>query len=389
MKTKKLSPDAVLQEYVKPSVFQAFTLLSKEYQSVNLGQGFPNWGIPDFLGDSVSRVLQENISSPLTSYGCENLLRALEREYTESFKRPLSMHRNFIVSSGGQTLLGLICASLLENEEVIVIEPYFSFYEPVLRIHRSRIKTVQIKIDKHSGMLMNWNQLEAQLSENTRFLFINSPHNPTGKVYSLQEYQKLDSILQKYPQVKIVSDEVYEKAVFGDVNFVHLASVNNLFEKTLTVFSGGKTFSCTGWRIGWVVGPHDMICSLKQTQFATQNETTPLLQEAMALSMQEAYSPQGYKGFKHYYLYLKDLFRTNVTIMTRALQDAKKLKMVPFAPQGGYFLIADISESVSNMPVIYLYSKTRWEALGHLESLKLNTLQEYQYYAGNQIRNYY
>ena len=130
-----------------------------------------------------------------------------------------------------------------------------------------------------------------------------------------------------------------------------------------------------------MVGPTDLIGQLDGVQYATHNHTTPVLQETMALSLLRA--REGYQGFGDYYGYLADKFWRNSQVLTRAIEDAGDLKMKTVAPDGGYFLLADISESVDQMPVKYLYSAEKWESMGERQNLKLDTFQEYQNFESN------
>lgn len=110
---------------------------------------------------------------------------------------------------------------------------------------------------------VDWDEIEKQCTDKTKYILLNSPHNPTGKLFHEKDFEKLDKILQKYPRINIISDEVYEMVCF-EKEFPRIAKYNNMWDRVISVFSGGKTFSCTGWRVGWAIGPESIINELKE-----------------------------------------------------------------------------------------------------------------------------
>jgi kynurenine--oxoglutarate transaminase/cysteine-S-conjugate beta-lyase/glutamine--phenylpyruvate transaminase len=293
-----------------PSIFQKFTILFLKKESINLGQGFPNWPIPDFLEDSLSRVLDKNILSENFFFGCSNLLKSLSDEYSPVFNRPLHPKKNFVVSTGGAVVISQICALLSEKDEVVVIESYFSFYEPMLRFFRVKLKFSRLIQTNCNQFHLDHAQIRIAVNSNTKWVFLNSPHNPTGKVINQEDIEFLNNLATEYPNLNFLSDEVDENIVFSHSSLPRLANYKNLFERTLNVYSGGKTYSCIGWRIGWAVGPEHLIDQLKDVQHCTNHAPSSLIQEALALAI-----PQGhheYKGFMNFYEYLTQLFLRNV-----------------------------------------------------------------------------
>lgn len=376
----KLTPDKVLKEYMQPSVFQVFTRLAREKQSVNLGQGFPNWSIPDFLGESFDQVIDQNIFSENYSFGCFNLLSALCTEYSPIFNQNLDPLKNVVVSNGGTTILSTICSYLSADDEVLVIEPYFSFYEPMVRFFRGKLRFVQMIQNKDNQFELDHEQIEAAVSASTKWIFLNSPHNPTGKVYSFDEYAIFAKLAEKYPQINFLSDEVYENVCFKEKSLPRFANLTGLWDRTVSIFSGGKTYSCTGWRIGWAIGHEKLIQGLKSTQHNTNTNPCSIVQEAMARAIPLGHNP--YRGFENYYSYLKANFECNVRILEAALRDSG-LGFEIFSPQGGYFLIADISKCVLKMPVYYMFSVESRASRENLKNVCLKSVREYQQFEGN------
>ena len=365
-----------------PSIFQRMTQLSNQNNSINLGQGFPNWQIPTFLQQSLDKVIDENITSDNYSFGCLNLLNALSKEYSPIFNRNLDPMQNFMISNGGATVLSELCSGLSSNEEAIVIQPYFSFYEPMLRLFRSKIKFVKLIQDKSGRFLLDFDEIKNNISSKTKWIFLNSPHNPTGKVFTEKEYEFFSDLANEFPYLRFMSDEVYEHINFDDQPLPRLANVKGLWEKTVSIFSGGKTYSCTGWRIGWAVGPKNLIDQLKYTQNCTNTNASGIIQEALALAIPLGH--EKYQGYENYYCYLKSVFEKNVKILEAALNDSG-LGFKIYSPEGGYFLTADISESILKMPIYFLFSKEKRKNKLHLKTEFLKSIQEYQNYKGISI----
>jgi aspartate/methionine/tyrosine aminotransferase len=378
-KQNQLTPDSVLKEYMVPSIFQTFTQLSRTKNSINLGQGFPNWRVPDFLEESLDVVMNENISSDNFSFGCLNLLNALCKEYSPIFNKNLNPMKNVMVSTGGVAVLSELCSSLSSEDEAIIIEPYFSFYEPMLRFFRTKLKFIQLVQNENGRFVLDLEQVKATVTSSTKWIFFNSPHNPTGKVYSEKEYQFFGDLAKKFPNLNFVSDEVYENVYFKKGKFPRLANIEGLWEKTISVFSGGKTYSCTGWRIGWAVGPDKLMNKLKKIQHYTNTAPSSLIQETVARAMPLGH--EKYHDFDNFYIFLKSTFMRNVQILESALIDSK-LGFRVITPEGGYFLTADISDCVIKMPVFYLLSNDKRENKENLKKVFLKNIEEYQKFEG-------
>ena len=376
---KKLTPDQILEEYMRPSVFQSFTALSRKTKSINLGQGFPNWPTPDFVKSSLSNVIDNKICSVNHSFGCANLLNALAKEYSPIFKQSLDPMKNFAVSTGGAAIISQLCSSLSPDDEVVLIEPYWSFYEPMLRFFRVKLRFVQLIQDDSGIFGLDFDQFLKIVNKKTKWVFLNTPQNPTGKVLKGDEIVFLGKLAHKFPQLNFLSDEVYENIVFEEKSLPRVANYPNLFERTISVFSGGKTYSCTGWRIGWAVGPKKLIDNLKCVQATTNASPSSLIQEAIAMAIPKGHLP--YKGYSSFYEQLLASFKKNVQILTNALIDSD-LQFKVIKPEGGYFLTADIREAILQMPIFYLFSKEKRHNKEHLRNEYLKSICEYQKYEG-------
>jgi len=189
---------------------------------------------------------------------------------------------------------------------------------------------------------MDWDLLERSLSEKTKILILNTPNNPTGKIITYDEMRRIQKILEKWPQVIVVMDEVYEHMVYDEYEALpRMASLEGMWEKTLTISSAGKIFSATGVRIGWAIGPQKLISRVHAIeQYNTFCIYEPM-QNALAECLDVANLP--YKGADSYYKWLNAEYSKNRKLMVESLAKLDKFGLDFWLPEGGYFIIADIS----------------------------------------------
>jgi len=177
-------------------------------------------------------------------------------------------------------------------------------------------------------------ELQARLSERTRVLVLNAPHNPTGKVFSKAELEAIAAVLERFPRVVVISDEVYEHLVYDGREHVHPASLPSLWPRTVTVSSSGKTFSITGWKIGWCVGPAPIVRHVMQLNAWVQFSVPTPTQAAVATILTEAEKP--YKSHSSYYSWIRSEYVRKRTALVRGLRAAG---LDPIVPEGGFFVM--------------------------------------------------
>ncbi len=313
------------------TIFAEMTELAVKHRAVNLGQGFPNFPCNTFLKEAARKAVFGDINQYARSAGLPHLVRVLAEHLSEEFGRTLDSETEITVTSGATEGLFLAAQAFLEpGDEVVLIEPFYDAYPADSQICGARCRHVPLQPDPGGRWGLDIKQLEQAFSRKTRMIFFNTPHNPTGKVFSLEELEQIAALCIRY-DVIVVSDEVYDRMVFDGRRHVRLASLPGMWERTITLGSAGKTFSVTGWKIGWAVAPPDLSLGLrKMHQWVSYAVTTPL-QEAVACALEEA------EGLG-YYSELRDMYQSKRDKLCNALNESG---FQVYVPEGTYFILAD------------------------------------------------
>ena len=309
------------------TVFTTYTRLAEQYGAVNLGQGFPDFAPPGFTLDA----LREAASGPQQYAplpGLPVLLEAVAKKMSGSLGREVSTPENVQITVGAtEALFAIMQAFINPGDEVVVLEPFYDAYPADVLMAGGVPKFVALE-PHGNDWILDFDALAAAFTGKIKAIILNTPHNPTGKVFTAAELDQIVALAERYNAL-IVSDEVYEHIAFTEQ--VSIASRPGAWERTLSVSSIGKTFSVTGWKVGWAVGPEALITPLRRAhQWIPFVVATPL-QRASAELLKLAET-------NGYYAELKNMFRRKRDLLLAQLEDT------PFQaplPQGGYFVIAD------------------------------------------------
>lgn len=312
------------------TVFATYTRLAQEHGAVNLGQGFPDFSPPEF----VLEALREAASGPQQYAplpGLSELSEAVAAKMGARFGRSLEPTQNVLVTVGAtEALFAAMQAFVDPGDEVVLLEPFYDAYPADVLMAGGVPRFVPLHPQADGSWLLDETELRAAFSDKTRLIVLNTPHNPTGKVFSAAELDLIIALAERHDAL-ILSDEVYEHIAFTE--HVSVASRPGAWERTLSISSIGKTFSVTGWKVGWAVGPEALITPLRRAhQWIPFVVATPL-QRASAQLLREAET-------NGYYSELTDLFKKKRDKLVAALHETP---FVPLEPQGGYFVIADSS----------------------------------------------
>ena len=326
----------------KPSVWLEFTPLAKASSSINLGQGFPDWAPPSFVQEAASQaVLGDEFSTYARSAGQLKLVCEIAKQYEPRLQQSLNPTKQILVTVGASEGLYLAISTYVQpGDEVVVLEPAFDLYFGALQSRNAKIVRVELNApesaDSSQDLQIPWLDLKKKLSSKTKAIIINTPHNPSGKVFTRNELEELGRLLQDYPDCLVFADEVYEHLVYEPNQHTYLLSIPSLRDKTIGIYSAGKTFSTTGWKIGWLIGAEHLITPLQtMQQWIVFSVATPL-QEAIAQSLSKANDP--YLSYSSYYEYLRAEYTRKKDILLSALNQGGYRTL---NPAGSFFIMCD------------------------------------------------
>ena len=271
-------------EGIAPTIFSEMSALAVRTQSVNLGQGFPDVdGPPEVIARAV-HALETGLNQYAPGPGTPPLRQAVARHQLRHYGIELDPDSQVVVTTGctegiAAALLGLVNP----GDEVVVLEPYYDSYPAMIQMAGGVRRPVTLRSPEFR---LDVDELRAAVTPRTRFILLNSPHNPTGTVLTRAELQAVADLAIERDLV-VITDEVYEHLVYDGREHVPLATLPGMFERTLTLSSAGKSYSFTGWKVGWATGPADLVGAvLAAKQWLTFTSGSPL-QPAVAFALDE------------------------------------------------------------------------------------------------------
>ncbi|CAL2103112.1 Methionine aminotransferase [Tenacibaculum sp. 190130A14a] len=242
------------------SIFSVMSQLANEHNAINLSQGFPNFSVDKRLLQISERLLVENIHQYTPMIGLPSLLEKIAVLTEKHYKRKLDTNTELLVTSGAtQGIYTAINALIGNGDEVLILDPSYDSYEPSVLVAGG----TPVRIALNDDYSPNFNRIEETITSKTKLLIINNPHNPTGKIWSEQDMEALEVILDKYPQVILLSDEVYEYISFKHAH-ISINTRPKLIHKTVIASSFGKSLHVTGWKVGYLVAPEILMKEIKK-----------------------------------------------------------------------------------------------------------------------------
>jgi len=240
-----------------------FTLMSKmaaEHNAINLSQGFPNFPVDERLVDIVARLAKEEVHQYLPMSGYPPLLSKIAVLLEKSYGRIVEPETELLVTAGAtQAIFTTIQALVKTNDEVVILDPSYDCYEaPILLCN-----ALPVRVDLNDDYTPNWERIEKAFSSKTKMMIVNNPHNPTGKIWTESDFQALENLLEKYPEVILLSDEVYEYITF-EQGHISVHARPKLRHRGIVVSSFGKSFHVTGWKVGYLVAPEQVMKEIKK-----------------------------------------------------------------------------------------------------------------------------
>lgn len=319
---------------VGTTIFTVMSQLAAEHGAVNLGQGFPDFAVPQRLVEELDAAMRagHNQYAPMT--GVAPLRQAIAEKALRCYGREVNADTEVTVTSGAtEALFNAVHAVVRPGEEVIVLDPAYDSYEPAIELAGAR--AVHVALDPQT-FAVDWARVRAAITPRTRLLMINSPHNPSGAMLDEADLRELTEILHG-SDILLVSDEVYEHIIFDGRRHESVLRWPELAERSFVVSSFGKTYHCTGWKVGYAIAPPALTAEFRKVhQYNTFTTFSPA-QFAFAAMIRD--EPQHYEQLGAFYQQKRDHFREQLL--------GTKLKPQPVP--GGYFQLVDYS-AVSDLP---------------------------------------
>ncbi len=311
------------------SVIREMTRLANQHGAVNLSQGFPDFPAPDVIKTEATRAVLADINQYAITWGAKRLRDALvvkQKHYTGIEYDP---EREIAVCCGSTECMAAVMLALVDpGDEVIIFEPFYENYGPDAILSGAVPRFVRLREPDWS---FDPAELAAAFNDRTRAIVVNTPNNPTGKVFSRAEMEAIAALCRKWG-VLAITDEIYEHILYDGAEHVSMAALEGMRALTVTVSGLSKTYSVTGWRIGWCLAPPDLTNAIRKVHdFLTVGAPAPLQEAAVvALSMPG-----------EYYKRLADDYRQRRDFLVPVLEAAG---FHPIAPRGAYYVMTDISD---------------------------------------------
>ena len=309
---------------VGTSVFATMSALAQEHGAINLGQGFPDFPMNEELIDLVSKAMRDQYNQYAPMAGWLPLREAIAEKISFLYQSTVHPDTDITITPGGTYALYTAFTTILQpGDEVIVFEPAYDSYIPAIELNGA--KAVRIAL-VHPDYHIDWNQVKAACTAKTRAILINTPHNPTGAVWSEKDIASLRSVVEG-TDIIIISDEVYEHLIFDGHTHYSILRYPDLLSRSFVCFSFGKVYNCTGWKLGYVVAPSNLMQAFRKIhQFNCFSCHTPV-QVGLAAFLQQ----------REPYLQLGQAMQARRDTFIRLMKDTR-FELLP--SYGSYFILA-------------------------------------------------
>ena len=312
------------------TIFAEMSALAVETGAINLGQGFPDTDGPAEVLDAAVRAIRSGVNQYPPGPGMPELRKAIADHQQRWYGIELDPSSEVVVTAGAtEALAGALLGMLDVGDEVVVFEPMYDSYQAGIALAGARSVPVLLSPDATGRYVFDPDELAGAVTDRTKLILLNTPHNPTGKMFTRDELEVIARLAIEHDLI-VVTDEVYEHLLFDGREHVSMATLPDMWERTLTISSGGKTFHTTGWKIGWMSGPEPLVTAAKTAkQFLTYANGAPF-QPAMAVGLALPDS------------YFHDLVSTLQTARDHLLAGLRAAGFIAYEPEATYFTTVDI-----------------------------------------------
>lgn len=312
------------------SVIRRMTRIANQYDAINLSQGFPDFDPPKEILNRLEQVAHEDYNQYAITWGAQNFRDALAKKQSKYMNLDLDSNKNIVITCGSTEAMMAAMMSVCDpNDKVIVFSPFYENYgaDTIL----CGADPIYVPLHPPVFNFDKEEELENAFKQNPKALILCNPSNPCGKVFSKEELEYIASLAIKY-DTYVITDEVYEHIVYAPYKHTYFTSLPGMFERTISCSSLSKTYSITGWRLGYCIAPEHIIEQIKKVHdFLTVGAAAPLQEAAVVgLEFKDAY----YDELQKLYTHKKELF----------INGLKELNIPHTEPQGAYYVMIDISE---------------------------------------------
>lgn len=309
------------------NIFTVMSRFAQQHGAVNLSQGFPDYDCSPELINHVNEAMKKGLNQYSPMSGVKELREQIAKKYEDLYGAIYDSENEITVTSGGsEAIFSAISAVVNRGDEVVIFEPAFDLYRPIIELFDGVVKEVVLKAPDFE---IDWNEVRNLISDKTKLIIINNPGNPSTKTLKTSDFEQLNKIL-KDSNILLLSDEVYEHIIFDGEKFLSAARFPELKERTFLVASFGKLFHITGWKTGYCIAPEWLTNELRKVhQFNVFCVNTPV-----------QYGLAGFLKNKEEYLKLPEFFQNKRDFLMDGL-NSTPFKIIK--PEGSYFLLADYS----------------------------------------------
>ena len=314
--------------HVGTTIFSVMSALANEYNAINLSQGFPNFPVDERLITILKEQVDSNVHQYAPMAGLIDLREQITQKIKEHYQRVISPMDVLVTAGATQAIFATIQALVHPGDEVIILDPSYDCYESPILLSNG----VPIRIPLNQDFLPDWELIRSMVNAKTRLIITNNPHNPSGRIWSQVDFKELQGLLNDFPNLWVLSDEVYEFITF-EKKHISAHQVEGVKDRSIVVSSFGKTFHVTGWKVGYLTAPENVMKEIQKVhQFLVFCVNSPM-QAALAkyLPMTNLFE------LGEFYQEKRDFFQTQLK--------TSRFKLLP--SEGSYFQVASF-EGISD-----------------------------------------
>ena len=344
---------------VKTTIFTVMGKLAKEFNAINLSQGFPDFDTDPELIELVTKAMKNGFNQYAPMQGVLELREQIAKKFNDLYKVNYNPDTEITVTAGAtQAIFTIISTFIHQDDEVIIFKPAYDCYEPAIELNKGRSILIQLDAPNYS---VNWNKVKEHINSKTKMIIINTPHNPSGSVWSKQDMIQLEALV-KDTNIIVLSDEVYEHIIFDEKPHQSVCKFQYLKERSFVVASFGKTFHTTGWKMGYCAAPSKFMYEFRKAhQFNVFCANHPF-QIAFAEYLK---NPNNYLNINTLYQEKRDFFLD-------AIKDSR-FKFIP--THGTYFQLLDYSNITNESDIKFAQRLVKENRLASIPISVFNTNQ--------------